>query len=227
MQGPLDLNDNLTIAVRDPAPEDILDVRQPYTAVHLGCFAQFFKKCPRDERVSWCFVIRRASKDKKHVVIIWGDLNFFFFTSLSFFLKDTGIVVDFLPGAIEYADDKVSVNLADFPNRGFERVERFVFVRQDDIRAIVLHPGVTSVVDYGKCIAPCSTIVLYPFLCSSEHGLKALVISILLLGDLSKIKVEVLDLLMEVIDVICDFRQIGYALILLISEHSVISVANY
>ena len=52
-------------------------------------------------------------------------------------------------------------------------------------------------------------------------------ISVLLLGDLSKIKVEVLDLLMEVIDVIVDFWQIGYALILLISEHSVISVANY
>ena len=85
----------------------------------------------------------------------------------------------------------------------------------------------TSVVDYSKGIAPCNTIVLDPFLSSNNHWLNALVISVLLLGDLSKIEAEVLDLLMEVIHVFGDLRQISYTLILLISEHSVIRVANY
>ena len=52
-------------------------------------------------------------------------------------------------------------------------------------------------------------------------------ISVLLLGDLSKIEAEVLDLLMEVIHVFGDLGQISYTFILLISEHSVIRVANY
>ena len=95
------------------------------------------------------------------------------------------------------------------------------------MRAIVLHPGVTSIVDHSKCIAPCNTIVLNLFLSTNEHRLKAFVICVLLLGDLSEIEAEVLNLLVEVIHVIGDLGQIGYTFILLISKHSVIVVANY
>ena len=85
----------------------------------------------------------------------------------------------------------------------------------------------TSVVDHGKCVSPCSAVVLDPFLCSKEHGLYTGLIRVLLLGDLCGIEAEVLDLLLEVIHMLGDLRQISDAFILLISEHSVVSVANY